>query len=290
VALRLYESGGSAAHKPDARGKKTGSGRSLSADQELSIQRTICDQRPEQLKMDFALWSRAAVMQLIEREHGIKPSVRAVGIHHLQCLDGCMSDIWDAEDFHPEIDDESSELTYDFPRCPYCAGIARPNILMFDDGGWLGYRSDLQEANFSAWRRKAQRPVVIEIGAGRRAERAAPAYPSDPPLPGRQGRPARRRAVGAAGQGEVLGVSPAQSFNSAGFVFASRFFSSGKLPGHQLDGLGRRAVSSEWDGAGIIVSDFNITVKTTSIEIVTTVFPEPQTCTLFPACLGLIVS
>jgi len=88
-------------------------------------------------------------------------------IHHLQCLDGCMSDIWAAEDFHPAIDEESGQLTSDFPRCPYCDGIARPNILMFGDGGWLGYRSDLQEANFNVWRRKAQRPVVIEIGAGR---------------------------------------------------------------------------------------------------------------------------
>ena len=29
--------------------------------------------------MEFALWSRAAVMQLIEREYGIKLSVRGVG-------------------------------------------------------------------------------------------------------------------------------------------------------------------------------------------------------------------
>lgn len=79
AALRLYQSGGSGALKPEARGKKPGSGRSLSAEQELAIQRTICDRRPEQLKMDFALWSRPAVRQMIEREHGIKLSVRAVG-------------------------------------------------------------------------------------------------------------------------------------------------------------------------------------------------------------------
>ena len=29
--------------------------------------------------MEFALWNRAAVMQLIEREHGIKLSIRGVG-------------------------------------------------------------------------------------------------------------------------------------------------------------------------------------------------------------------
>ena len=79
VALALYQSGGAAALKPEARGKKPGSGRSLSAEQEQAIQHMICDRRPEQLKMEFALWSRPAVKQLIERECGIALSVRAVG-------------------------------------------------------------------------------------------------------------------------------------------------------------------------------------------------------------------
>ena len=39
----------------------------------------ICDRRPEQLKMDFALWSRPAVKQLIERKYGLALSVRAIG-------------------------------------------------------------------------------------------------------------------------------------------------------------------------------------------------------------------
>jgi hypothetical protein len=47
--------------------------------QEAHIQKTICDKRPEQLKMDFFLWSRAAVMQLIEQECGLKLGVRTVG-------------------------------------------------------------------------------------------------------------------------------------------------------------------------------------------------------------------
>jgi len=51
----------------------------LSAEQEQHIQRAIIDKRPEQLKMDFCLWSRAAVMQLIEQEYGIKLPVRTVG-------------------------------------------------------------------------------------------------------------------------------------------------------------------------------------------------------------------
>lgn len=76
-----YEADGVAAIKPARRGKQTGQGRRLSQAQELEVQRIICDKRPEQLKMDFALWTRAAVMQLIERECGITLSVRGVGTY-----------------------------------------------------------------------------------------------------------------------------------------------------------------------------------------------------------------
>ncbi|CAG9931992.1 IS630 family transposase [Candidatus Nitrotoga arctica] len=79
TALRLYKAEGSGALKPGVRGKKPGSGRRLTVSQELAIQQTICDRRPEQLKMDFALWSRPAVRQHIELAHSIKLSIRAVG-------------------------------------------------------------------------------------------------------------------------------------------------------------------------------------------------------------------
>jgi transposase len=79
AAIALYERDGAAALKPHARGKKPGSGRSLTPEQEQAIQRTIIDKRPEQIKMEFALWSRPAVRQLIERDCGLKLSVRAVG-------------------------------------------------------------------------------------------------------------------------------------------------------------------------------------------------------------------
>ena len=79
AAICLFAEGQWGALKPDARGKKPGSGRSLTPAQEQTIRQTICDKRPEQLKMDFALWNRAAVGVLIERECGIALSVRAVG-------------------------------------------------------------------------------------------------------------------------------------------------------------------------------------------------------------------
>ena len=79
LAIDLYEEGGYGALKPTPRGRESGQGRTLTAEQEAVIQRTICDKRPEQLKMEFALWSRAAVRQLIEQEFGVKLAVRTVG-------------------------------------------------------------------------------------------------------------------------------------------------------------------------------------------------------------------
>ena len=79
AAIDLYEAGGWSAIRPARRGRARGDGRVLSQAQEETIQRLIIDKRPEQLKMDFHLWSRAAVGQLIEQEFGIKLQVRSIG-------------------------------------------------------------------------------------------------------------------------------------------------------------------------------------------------------------------
>lgn len=78
-AIDLFEAGGWSAIRPALRGRARGDGRVLSVAQEGAIQRMIIDKRPEQLKMDFSLWSRAAVGQLIEQEFGIKLQARSVG-------------------------------------------------------------------------------------------------------------------------------------------------------------------------------------------------------------------
>ena len=78
-AIDLFDAGGWSAIRPALRGRARGDGRVLSSAQEEVIQRLIIDKRPEQLKMDFHLWSRAAVGQLIEQEFGIKLQVRSIG-------------------------------------------------------------------------------------------------------------------------------------------------------------------------------------------------------------------
>ena len=79
ATLDLFAEGGWAAIRPAARGRARGDGRSLSEAQEDAIRRMIIDKRPEQLKMDFFLWSRAAVGQFIEQEYGITLHVRSIG-------------------------------------------------------------------------------------------------------------------------------------------------------------------------------------------------------------------
>lgn len=77
--LKRFEAGGVNALKTGQRGRRLGAQRRLSKEQESHIRRLICDKRPEQLKMAFALWNRSAVGQLIVQEFGIELPVRTVG-------------------------------------------------------------------------------------------------------------------------------------------------------------------------------------------------------------------
>jgi NAD-dependent SIR2 family protein deacetylase len=87
-------------------------------------------------------------------------------IHHLQCMRGCSEEIWPAADFTPEIDEEKCLLRSTLPACPRCKGLARPNILMFGDWGWIESRQQAQYAALLAWLKLVARPVIVEIGAG----------------------------------------------------------------------------------------------------------------------------
>ena len=71
IASRLREAGASATLKPGTRGKMPGSRRSLCLEQEQSITQRIFDKRPEQSKMDFALWGKPSVRQHIELSLGV---------------------------------------------------------------------------------------------------------------------------------------------------------------------------------------------------------------------------
>lgn len=87
-------------------------------------------------------------------------------IHHLQCTRPCSDAIWPADAFLPEVDAQACRLRNEAPRCPHCGALARPNILMFNDSGWIATRTDAQFSRLQAWRAGVRNIVVIELGAG----------------------------------------------------------------------------------------------------------------------------
>jgi NAD-dependent SIR2 family protein deacetylase len=87
-------------------------------------------------------------------------------IHHLQCLEPCGEQIWPVDGYTPQVDNEACKLLNEPPTCPHCGGLARPNILMFGDWGWNGQRAAAQEARLQRLLSKAERPLVVELGAG----------------------------------------------------------------------------------------------------------------------------
>jgi transposase len=54
--IELAQLGGLGVLKPKVVGRKVGHRRKLTVQQEEQVQSLICDKRPEQLKMEFALW------------------------------------------------------------------------------------------------------------------------------------------------------------------------------------------------------------------------------------------
>lgn len=91
-------------------------------------------------------------------------------IHHFQCSVACTEKIWDAEAEVVNVDTASFRAREPLPKCRHCAALARPNILMFGDWGWLSHRTEQQHDRFSAWldelRQKSAKVAVIELGAG----------------------------------------------------------------------------------------------------------------------------
>lgn len=76
--IKVARQQGAIGLKPKVRGRKLGDQRQLSIEQELSIQKQICENSPKQLNLTFALWTRQAVARLIEQECATLLPIRTV--------------------------------------------------------------------------------------------------------------------------------------------------------------------------------------------------------------------
>jgi transposase len=78
---KRHEAAGAKALQDAPGGRRLGEGRRLDAAQEAAVRKLITDKTPDQLKMPYALWTRAAVGQLIEQRIGIRLPVRTMGLY-----------------------------------------------------------------------------------------------------------------------------------------------------------------------------------------------------------------
>jgi transposase len=76
---KTYEREGEKGIKLKLRGTKMGERRTLTPEREAELLRIITDKSPDQLKMDFALWTRGAVQDLIRQRWSIEMPIRTVG-------------------------------------------------------------------------------------------------------------------------------------------------------------------------------------------------------------------
>ncbi|MEX2410668.1 MAG: IS630 family transposase [Candidatus Paceibacterota bacterium] len=77
--MRAYKLHGNNGLKERIRGVNSADKKLLNKLQENEIQKMITDVMPEQLKLDYALWTRKAVKELVEREFGVVLAINTMG-------------------------------------------------------------------------------------------------------------------------------------------------------------------------------------------------------------------
>ena len=87
-------------------------------------------------------------------------------IHYLQCTKNCTDELW--ENNEEVVVDMEKFKALNYPLCPNCGAVARPNILLFGDWHWNDIRASYQSRLYEAWKKKNRNKkiVVIEVGAG----------------------------------------------------------------------------------------------------------------------------
>ena len=74
-----YETSGNSGYKSKKKGVKSEDKKLLSIANEKALQLMIIDKMPDQLKLDYGLWTRKAVKELVEREFGVILAINTMG-------------------------------------------------------------------------------------------------------------------------------------------------------------------------------------------------------------------
>ena len=151
----MWKKGGIEALHPKVSGRKKGSGMHLSKIEQNQIQLMIIDKCPDQLKMDFALWTRKAVQQLIQIEYNFLMPIRTVGEYLMRWGFTVQKPIKRA---YEKNDKQVKEwLTKDYPEIQKKASLEGAEIHWGDETGCPS-----TDVNGRGYAPKGKTPVMLQ--------------------------------------------------------------------------------------------------------------------------------
>lgn len=155
--VRAARAGGREVLTAGRRGRRPGEQLALARWQQAQIVKTIREKNPDQLRLPFALWTREAVRDLIERRFGVCLAIRTVGDYLRRWGFTPQKPIQRAYERNPVAVERW--LTTVYPALRARAKREKALILWGDE---MGLRSD--EARGRSYAPKGETPVVAKTG------------------------------------------------------------------------------------------------------------------------------
>jgi len=153
--VSMFRQGGDSSLKAKQRGRPKGG--KLLPWQAAQIAKAVTDHQPEQLKLPFYLWTREAVVQLIEQRFGIRLSIWTVGRYLSRWGFTPQKPVRRAYEQNPEA--VQSWLEKDYPMVQKQAKKEKALIYWGDE---MGLRSD--HAVGRSYGRRGQTPIIPGTG------------------------------------------------------------------------------------------------------------------------------
>lgn len=155
--VRAARAGGDKALRAGLRGRRPGEQLALTVRQQAWLVKTIRGKNPDQLKLPFALWTREAVRDLIERRYGIRLAIRTVGDYLRRWGFTPQKPIQRAYERNPTA--VAAWLEREYPRLRARAKREGALILWGDE---MGLRSD--DARGRSYAPRGATPVIGKTG------------------------------------------------------------------------------------------------------------------------------